>query len=190
MCIIVSEWHEFSLPRKVLYITSHHRRWEFFESRRSIYQTLHSIFTHGEHRSCPTLCFPTFKEFGEKYLPSGDIIRKCFLAKFLEEIAYINDIQSVCPGETLSFDHTFKIASNIGCIRLDKKWTCQYDSAFLVFNGNGKIVSWQFTKENGFDHVRNLLHNVKKRNQEMNSEVKTIFVASGDIKSRRSLVQM
>ena len=47
---------------------------------------------------------------------------------------------------------------------------------FLVFNENGQIVSWQFTKGNGFDHVRNLLHNVKKRNQEMNSEVRTIFI--------------
>ena len=74
----------------------HHRCWEFFESRRSIYQTLHSISTHEEHHSYPTLCFPTFKEFGEKYLPSDDIIRKCFLPKFLEEeVAYINDIQSV-----------------------------------------------------------------------------------------------
>ena len=100
----------------------HHRHWEFFESRRSIYQTLHSTSTHEKHHSYPTLCFPTFKEFGEKYLPSDDIIRKCFLAKFLEEkVAYINDIQSVCPGETLSFDHTFKFASNIGCIRPDKK---------------------------------------------------------------------
>jgi hypothetical protein len=152
----------------------HHRRWEFFESRQSIYQTLHSINTHEEH---PTLCFPTFKEFGEKYLPSDDTIRKCFLAKFLEEeAAYITDIQSVCPGETLSFDHTFKIASNIGCVRPDKKWACQYDSVFLVFNGYGKIVSWQFAKGNGFDHVRYLLHNIKKRNQEMNSEVKTVYV--------------
>lgn len=72
------------------------------------------------------------------------------------------DISSRVPVLRLLWDHTFKIASNIGRLRPDKKWTCQYDSVFLVFNGNGQVVSWQFTKGNGFDHVRNLLHNVKK----------------------------
>ena len=76
--------------------------------------------------------FPSFQSFWEKHLPS-DIIRKYFLAKFIqEEQAYIADIQSVHPEENLSFDHTFKIASNIGCLRADNKWVCQYDRAFLV----------------------------------------------------------
>ena len=64
------------------------------------------------------------------------------------------EIQCVDTGEELSFDHTFKIATNIGFLRDDNKWVCQYDSVFLVFNAQGKIISWQFTKGTGFDHVK------------------------------------
>lgn len=144
-----------------------YRRWKFFESRRQTYLSVNSLH-------CSETSFPLFNQFAGKYLPSDDIIRQCFLAKFLEEeAAYITDIQSVHPGETLSFDHTFKIASNIGCIRPDKKWTCQYDSAFLVFNGDGKIVSWQFTKGTSFENVRSLLHQINNRKK---CTIKTIYV--------------
>ena len=91
-----------------------------------------------------------------------------------DEQADIVDIQSIKPGEILSFDHTFKIASNIGCLRGDKKWICQYDSAFLVFNGEGKFLSWRFTKGTNFDNVRSLLQNIKKRSEYHNVPIKTI----------------
>ena len=45
-------------------------------------------------------------------------------------------------GNSISFDHTFKIASNIGYTREDKKWI---DSAFLVLNDEGQLLTWQGT---------------------------------------------
>ena len=78
---------------------------------------------------------------------------------FLENEQYFKrEIQSVDTGEGLSFDHTFKIATNIGFLRDDSKWVCQYDSVFLVFNVQGKIISWQFTKGTGFDHIKSHVH--------------------------------
>lgn len=73
----------------------------------------------------------------------------------------------------MSFDHTFRIASNIGYVRADKKWVCQYDSAFLVLNGDGKVVSWLFTKGTRFDNVRSLLQQIAKR---QSCSIKTIYV--------------
>lgn len=147
-----------------------HRRWEFFESRRKTYLSVNSLH-------CSEASFPLFNQFSGKYLPSDDIIHQCFLAKFLEEeMAYITEIQSVHPGKTLSFNHTFKIASNIGCIRPDKKWACQYDSAFLVFNGDGKIVSWQFIKGTSFENVRSLLHQINNRSKMKKCTIETIYV--------------
>ena len=44
--------------------------------------------------------------------PTNDIISKCFLAKsLLDEHIYLREISS---GAVISFDHTFKVASNIG----------------------------------------------------------------------------
>ncbi len=59
-------------------------------------------------------------------LPSFDLIAKCFLAKFREdENQYHFNIQSVDTGNSISFDHTFKVASNIGFLRKDNKWINQ-----------------------------------------------------------------
>ena len=60
-------------------------------------------------------------------------------------------------GEYLSVDHTYKIASSVGYLRNDHKWVSQYDSSFIVFNKEGKIVSWQYTKSGSFDQVKLLL---------------------------------
>ena len=57
-----------------------------------------------------------------KCLPSDDIIGKCFVANFLEnEQHFKREIQCVGTGEELSFDCTFKVATNIGCLRDDGK---------------------------------------------------------------------
>ena len=95
-----------------------------------------------------------------------------------EENTYISEIQSVCPGESLSFDHTFKIASNIGYNMCDdNKWVCQYDSAFFFnfFNENGQVVSWQFTKGTNFENVK-VFGNVINRCHFQRCTVKTVYV--------------
>ena len=39
------------------------------------------------------------------------------------------------------------MAANIGYHREDNVWVNQYDSLFIIMNGNGQIVNWQFTKD-------------------------------------------
>lgn len=147
-----------------------HRRWQHHLRKEQMYNFCmkHNSVGINDH------FFPTFQEFGQKYLPSDDTISKCFLSKFIEdECAYISEIQSIIPGEVLSIDHTFKVASNIGYVRDDHRWVCQYNSAFIVFNGDGKIVTWQFTKGTGFEHIKSLLENIKHRQPE---SIKTVYV--------------
>ena len=113
-----------------------------------------------------TLEHPVFAELNiivEKHVPSNDIIAKCFLSKFLEnEAHYRHNIHSTNTGHAPSFDHTFKIAANIGYLRADNKWIPQYDSAFFVFNSQGNILTWQFTKGTSFNQVEPLLISIKK----------------------------
>ena len=97
--------------------------------------------------------------------PSNDIITKCFLSRFLEiEDRYINAMQKVTAGQWISFDHTFKVASNIGYQR-EQMWITQYDSAFIVVNENGQVLCWQLTKSNSLNEVKTLLHNLKRRHE-------------------------
>ena len=63
-------------------------------------------------------------------------------------------------GNSFSFDHTFKIASNIGYTREDKTWISEYDSAFLVLNDMGQLLTWQGTS---FAEVTVLLQALTER---------------------------
>jgi len=76
-------------------------------------------------------------------------------------------------GESISFDHTFKIASNIGYIREDKRWITEYDSVFLVLNGKGQVLTWQLTKGTSFAEVTVLLKHLAER---PNQQLKTVYV--------------
>ena len=97
----------------------------------------------GVFCECPVV--ENVVDFDSKTVPSDDLLAKCYLFKFLEdENKYRCKIQSVNTGISISFDHTFKVASNIGFLRRDGKWINQYDSAFFIFNSDGKVLSWQF----------------------------------------------
>lgn len=114
-------------------------------------------------QKCNNEC-PCFIDFDCKTVPSDDLIAKCFLAKFIEDdTKYRWNIQSVDTGTSISFDHTFKVASNIGFLRKDRKWVNQYDSAFFVFNSGGKILSWKFTQGTSFRQVKKLLLFIQQR---------------------------
>ena len=79
--------------------------------------------------------------------PSNDVLPKCFLARFLQnEQTYLRKIACVPTGTAISF----KVAANIGHLRVDGRWVHQYDSLFLVMNREGKVVSWQLTKGTSF----------------------------------------
>ena len=109
--------------------------------------------------------------------PSNNVITNLFVASFLmDEHTYLQDVDRVSIGSTVSFDHTFKIASNIGYYRNDKVWVTQYDSLFLVMNGNGQVVAWQFTKGTSFELVRNLLDGLVRHSHKQNQTVATVYV--------------
>ena len=49
-------------------------------------------------------------------------------------------MEGITVGSSISFDHMFKVAANIGYYREDKVWIPQYDSL------EGKVLTWQLTK--------------------------------------------
>ena len=109
--------------------------------------------------------------------PSNNVISKVFVASFLaDEHIYFQEIDSFFIGSKVSFDHTFKIASNIGYYRNDKVWVTQYDSLFLVMNSNGEVVAWQFTKGTSFDQVRSLLEGLVKHAHKQGQPVTTVYI--------------
>ena len=92
-----------------------------------------------------------YKEFSASPMsqtPSNDIklLSKYFIAGFLQnEKFYLNEMIAIPVTESISFDHTFKVAANIGYLREDKKWISVYDSLMIVLNGDGKVLSLQLT---------------------------------------------
>ena len=106
--------------------------------------------------------------------PSNDILSKCFVAQFLQnEKLYLNEMMAIPITDSISFDHTFKVASNIGYLREDKKWISVYDSLLLVLNGDGKVLSWQLTKGTSFLEITSLLQDIARRAQ---NHLKIIYV--------------
>lgn len=104
--------------------------------------------------------------------PSDYILKQCFLAMFLRnEQIYLRELISIKSGSSISFDHTFKVAANIGYVREDGKWVPQYDSLFLVMNEDGKIVTWQLTMGTSFSQIQVLLKDLKER-----SNITTVYI--------------
>ena len=76
-------------------------------------------------------------------VPSDNMLAKCFLTGFLShEKMYLCEMANVPVGESISFDHTFKIALNIGYTREDKKWISEYSSPFFVLIDKGQVLTW------------------------------------------------
>ena len=106
--------------------------------------------------------------------PSNNVLAKCFLAGFLQhEQKYLREMMSMPTGDTISFDHTFKVVSNIGYLREDSKWINEYDSLFIVLNDKGQVLTWQLTKQTSFGHVTPLLQDLFERSQ---SCIKTVYI--------------
>lgn len=100
-----------------------------------------------------------------------------YIANFLkEEQVYLQDMVMINMGDTISFDHTFKVATNIGYLREDNVWVPQYDSLFLVMNGVGKIVTWQFTKGTYFTLVEQVLRDLNIRSEQQQCKITTVYI--------------
>ena len=63
-------------------------------------------------------------------------------------------MSKISAKDLISFDHTFKVAANIGYLRSDGKWVTQYNSVFIVMNQDGQVMGWQFTKSTGMDELK------------------------------------
>jgi len=69
-------------------------------------------------------------------------------------------------GDTISFDHTFKVAANIGYLREDEKWINEYDSLLFILNKDGKVVTWQLNKRNIYYAIRMPLQRYSRTSKE------------------------
>ena len=129
------------------------KRWESFVRKES----LHTMNTER-----PASCsYNKFLASSMSQTPSNDILSICFVIGFLQnEDSYLNEMMAIPITDNISFDHTFKVASNIGYLREDKKWISAYDSLLLVLNGDGKVLSWQLTKGTSFLEITNLLQDI------------------------------
>ena len=121
--------------------------------------------------------------------PSNDMICKCFLAEYmLNRKMYTNAMSRILAQESISFDHTFKVATNIGYLRSDGKWITQYDSVFIVLNEKGQVMAWQFTETTSMDNVKTLLLGVKERMDVGNH--KTLIIADNCCSIKGKLIEV
>ena len=91
---------------------------------------------------------------------SNDLLYKIYMQMFLcEEMKYSYNMECILAEKWVAFDHTFKIANNIGYFR-EGTWTSQYNSCFFVLNEKGQVLGWQFTVGTLFDEVTTLLKGI------------------------------
>ena len=160
------------------------RRWEHFNQRIQLLQ----IHYKNSGKDCMQKVATLFEKFKKEHVgPSDNLISRSFLSSFLDsENAYVCNLLSLEVSESISFDHTFKVASNIGHLRQDGIWVPQYDSLFLVLDSCGKVLTWQLTKGTSFGKVTKLLQDLSERAAAQNKVVKFVYV-DDCCKLRRSI---
>jgi len=104
---------------------------------------------------------------------SNDFISQCIIYDYnKKEMLYTQCMAQTSAATSISRDHTFKVAANIGLLRQsDQKWEKRYDAMFCILNEDGIGLSWQLTKGTAFDKVRDL-NNLKGRFDQQNNMVK------------------
>ena len=109
-------------------------------------------------------------------LVSNDLIEKCFLSTFRQEESRYNlAMTALTATDWIAFDHTFKVASNIGYYRAGK-WIKQYGSAFFVISEGGQVLGWQFTDSTSLDDVSPLLQGIVRRHRKAGIDIKRVCV--------------
>ena len=109
--------------------------------------------------------------------PSNDLLTNCFLQNFFEhKCEYFKAMEELLTSEYLSFDHTFKVAANLGYLRPDKKWIPLYSSLFIILNDVGQVIAWQFTQSTAVDETGDLLSSVAQRLLSKGIQLKAIYV--------------
>ena len=150
------------------------RRWEHFSQQMYLLTLQHK----ADLGDCTQLVSKLSDKFRKEHIsPSDNIISKCFLSSFLEvESSYLCNLHSLEVSESISFDHTFKVATNIGHLRPDGIWVPQYDSLFLVLNSQGSVLTWQLTKGTSFSKITRLLQDLNDRAAAQKRKVKYVYV--------------
>ena len=70
-------------------------------------------------------------------------ITKFFTITFTEnEAFYTHQMMQLQIDHCLRLDHRFKLASNIGYLRVGGKWITQYSSIFIALNEKGEVVAY------------------------------------------------
>ena len=142
------------------------RYWEEHRGRQILFQRR---YTHIQES------FQDFKPESSNLI-SNDLLSRIFLQTFLlNDMEYCRNMQSMLAKEWLSFDHTFKIASNIGYQRAGA-WISQYTSCFFVLNEKGQIIGWQFTSRLSLEEVLPLLSGIYSRHVKAGIQLKYFCV--------------
>ena len=150
------------------------RRWETFAKQQDM------LLLHQRLTSKADIQLESVSEFCDSQLarfPSNNVLSQCFLAGFLrDEHLYLREMMSINIGDTISFDHTFKVAANIGFLREDNVWIPQYDSLFIVLNKLGKIVTWKLTNGTRFAQTEQLLRDLYHRAAAQQTKISTVYI--------------
>ena len=134
-------------------------------------------FTSAYKDICDKNSIYHFLDLISKPIPSNDIIARCFIIRFQQdESLYSSYMTRMKVSNCIRLDHTFKVASNIGYLRADKKWVTLYGSIFIALNKVGQVIAWQFTKSTSLDEVRSLLLMLKERITDIEKQNFTIYV--------------
>ena len=109
--------------------------------------------------------------------PSRHILHDGFLKWFTEnEDYFVRKLSQTAVDKYILFDHTFKMASNIGYWRTDGKWVSQYDSTFFAMNEHGQVVTWRFTKGTSFEQFNPQLEQLQQRLLYQGKAIKEVAV--------------
>ena len=147
------------------------------ERRLLAYKRQEDILTIHKELTKQPVCKGDFWKSPLSKCPSNDLISKIFLAGFLKtEHVYVQEMMTIPTEISISFDHTFQVATNIGFLREDTVWVPQYNSLFLVMNEKGHVVTWQLTKGTSFSAIETLLSDLKERSPIL----KTMIAANSD----------
>lgn len=134
-------------------------------------EACHSHFiTHTRSHCLTDFNYPRISRF---------TITSIFLSSFFqkkEEFFNDNMRSLTCRNGWISIDHTFKISSNIGYFRSDKKWIAQYNSVFFVMDDEGKVLTWQFTKTEATAEIRELLEGLYCRSKQKGIIIHSIIL--------------
>lgn len=120
--------------------------------------------------------FPSFDVW--RPTPSTDTVHQCFLYIFKVNEQFFRQSISEKTAKWMSANHTFKVASNIGCMLPDGSWSTQFDSLYIVLNETGQVLTYKLTKGTALSKVEDIhvLKNLKSRLDQQKASCETIFV--------------